>query len=66
MMYDYHCPNCGNVELDKIVKLSDADSQHCSNCGSIMNKKIGTPAFMFKHHSGTSHGRIMQIAKKKQ
>jgi len=47
MLYDYSCPKCGDLELEK--RMSDPDPI-CPECGSVLERRYGagtTPGILY-------------------
>ena len=48
MRYDYSCPKCGLLELEK--KMSDPEFEKCPDCGSKLERRYGaggTPGILY-------------------
>lgn len=41
-LYDYRCETC-NIEIERMVKVSEAREQKCSECKSDLRKIIKAP-----------------------
>jgi len=52
VVFDFKCENCGNIELDYMLKNSESEAPVCSECATRMEKMFtgfSTPAST-KHH----------------
>jgi putative FmdB family regulatory protein len=45
MRYDYFCPKCGIIELEK--RMSDPEFKKCPVCGSEVARHYGIPGILY-------------------
>lgn len=43
LLFDYKCPYCSNLEIDRIVQKYD-EPVHCNECEQLMTKQLAAPA----------------------